>query len=94
MDKTKLAERLANRQLPPAAANGAVPTHLNGAKLAEAATYLKSARTCVLTWVRQNYVLSENVDQYTDDVRDLLAWAEMLGDMRRKLEVKASILGV
>lgn len=93
MDKTKLAERLAHRQLPPAA-NGAVPTHLNGAKLGEAAAYLKSARICVLSWVRQNYVLSENVDQHTDDVRDLLAWSDQLDDLRMKLEVKASIFGV
>lgn len=90
MERKEVAARLATR-----APNGAsAPViHQNGAKLAEAAGYLKSARICVLTWVRGNYVDSPHVDHNTDQVRELLAIAQTLEDIRAKLDVKASILG-
>lgn len=66
---------------------------LNGSKLAEAGQYLKSARLCLLTWVRENYVTAENVDTNTDIVRELLSWADHLENMRAQIDVKASILG-
>jgi hypothetical protein len=96
MNKNALADKLlASRRLPPVAPNGdspiasIVPT---GSKLSEAASYLKSARICLLTWVRANYVNSDNVDQNTDHVRELLAIANSLEGTRATLDVKASIL--
>lgn len=95
MDKNTLANKLlASRHLPPIAPNGDKPDGaVYGSKLSEAASYLKSARICLLTWVRQNYVNAPNVDHNTEDVRELLSMAQDLEDTRAKLDVKASILG-
>ncbi len=96
MKRETLAARLtarvaASTTAPPAASSPVV--HQNGGKLEEAARYLKSARVCLLSWVRQNYVASDNVDANTEHVRDLLAWERGIEDMECKLSVKASVLG-
>ncbi len=93
MNKTSLAEKLLAGRRPPPVANGDSPIAHNGSKLSEAASYLKSARVCLLTWVRENYVNATNVDQNTDDVRELLAITQDLEDTRALLDVKASIHG-
>lgn len=94
MEKNALANKLlASRRLPPVSPNGDGPMVHNGSKLSEAASYLKSARICLLTWVRNNYVSAENVDNHTDDVRELLAIAQSLENTRAALDVKASIHG-
>jgi hypothetical protein len=94
MNKNALADKLlASRRLPPVAPNGDSPIVHTGSKLSEAASYLKSARVCLLTWVRENYVNATNVDQNTDDVRELLSIAQDLEDTRARLDVKASIHG-
>jgi hypothetical protein len=94
MNKNALADKLlASRHLPPVGTYGDGPIVHGGSKLSEAASYLKAARTCLLTWVRNNYVNADKVDNNTDDVRDLLAIAQGLEDTRARLDVKASILG-
>lgn len=93
MDKNALASKLlSSRNLPPIEPNGDKPA-VYGSKLSEAGSYLKSARICLLTWVRQNYVNAPNVDHNTDDVRELLSMAQDLEDARARLDVKVSILG-
>lgn len=73
--------------------NGAA-SFVTGQKLAEAGTYLKSARTAVLNWTKEVYANSETVELHLVDVQEALQAADRLDDLRAKLEAKASKFGV
>jgi hypothetical protein len=62
-------------------------------KLTESGRYLKAARICLLTWVRDHYRDANNVDSDTDSVSEILSMASQLENLRARVDVKASILG-
>ena len=68
------------------------PVRPNSAKISEAEGYLKSARMCLLNWVRESYVESNNVTENIDNVAEMLAWSTRLENLRIKLNYKASVL--
>lgn len=65
----------------------------NGDRISEAAELVQRARMCLLTWVREHYVATENVTEYVDQVADVLARARSLENMQQELSMKALVLG-
>jgi hypothetical protein len=73
--------------------NGARAGIVSGAKLTEAAEYLKSARACVLVWSKEAYLNADQVDRHLDDIREMLDLSETLLKARMICEAKASVFG-
>jgi len=101
LNKNELASKLLRqRGLPPVTSGNdgpvsSTPTtmEIGGGKLTEAGRYLKAARICLLTWVRDHYRDANNVDADTDSVSEILVMAHQLENLRARTDVKASILG-
>ena len=89
---------LADRRMPEKPnGNGAVPVGreiLTGKKLAEAASYLKSARAALIGWTREVYANSDALEMHLVHVRETLGLAERMENEQAKLEGRARIFGV
>jgi hypothetical protein len=66
---------------------------VSGAKLTEAAAYLKQARIAVLNWSKEAYLGADQVDRHIDDIREILDLSETLLKARMRLEAKAQVFG-
>ena len=67
---------------------------VNGEKLKEAASYLKSARLAMLNWTKELYAGTENIDLQVDHLQDVLKFCDAVETLRGRLEIKASVFGV
>jgi hypothetical protein len=81
---TAIADRLkSSRAIPPVASS----------QLRAAALHLKTARLCLLTWIRESYVNSNNVTENVETIEDLLRWSGQIENLRGQIDVKSSLLG-
>lgn len=64
-----------------------------GKKLAEAASYLDSARKAMLKWTRETASHSDNYETDADHLREVLAFCATLQKMKTTIEFKAHLYG-
>ena len=69
------------------------PTRPDGTKIAVASAHLREARLLLLGWSRDAFRGSDNVTDDVEDVQIMLHYADMIEQLRAKLEVRASIIG-
>lgn len=74
-------------------ANGASREILTGKKLAEAAAYLKNARTALVGWTREVYANSDALDLHLVHVQEMLSTADNLEKIAGKIQQRAEIFG-
>jgi hypothetical protein len=84
LEKDSLTKRLAAQR---------APVMISGSRLIESASFLKQARLALLNWTKEVYTHSDQVDQHTHEVMEVLGMANQLENLRMKLDVKASRFG-
>lgn len=64
----------------------------NADKITEAAELISRARVCLLQWVREHYLATENVTEYVDHVQDVLGRANSCQQLSTALTMKGLVL--
>ncbi len=64
----------------------------NADKISEAAELVQRARVCLLQWVREHYLATENVTEYVDHVEDVLDRAKSCQQLATALTMKGLVL--
>lgn len=64
----------------------------DSAKITEAAELVSRARICLLQWVREHYLSTENVTEYVEHVEDVLDRAKSCQLLSTALTMKGLVL--